>query len=183
VFETPGAVFTEEILRPEKQDVESFAAGVNAIVESQRSVALHYFADGSVNAACPPLKALLHVMAHGEFEGSDSNSPQLRKMFTRDSLLASEWYAERLRVKQKREIALWKRHLASLESFKASGGRAHPDQSLQVDQLLAVAKSQLARVSAPAYLGELSGTIGADPFHLQTPASRRTVETPLPPAD
>ena len=42
-----------------------FAAGVEAIVEAQRRVALNYFEDGSVDAACPPLKALLHIMAHG----------------------------------------------------------------------------------------------------------------------
>jgi hypothetical protein len=29
------------------------------------AVALNYFEDGSVDAACPPLKALLHIMAHG----------------------------------------------------------------------------------------------------------------------
>ena len=36
IFETPDAVFTEEMLRPEKQDLEMFAAGVDAIVEAQR---------------------------------------------------------------------------------------------------------------------------------------------------
>jgi phosphoenolpyruvate carboxykinase (diphosphate) len=171
IFETPGVVFTEEILRPEKQDIDSFAAGVNAIVESQRSVALHYFADGSVNAACPPLKALLHIMVHGAYDGMDINSANLRNMFTRESLLSSNWYAERLQVKQRRDIALWQRHLAALESFRASGGRAHPAQPLRVDSLLDIARDQLARVSTPAYLAELSGTIGADPFHLQMPQS------------
>ena len=69
IFETPDAVFPEEMLRPEKQGLELFAAGVDAIVEAQRRVALNYFEDGSVEAACPPLKALLHIMAHGEYEG------------------------------------------------------------------------------------------------------------------
>ena len=61
--------FPEEMLRPEKQSLELFAAGVDAIVEAQRRVALNYFEDGSVDSACPPLKALLHIMAHGEYEG------------------------------------------------------------------------------------------------------------------
>lgn len=46
-------VFTEEILRPETQDLQSFAEGIDAIVGSQRSVAMHYFADGSIDAASP----------------------------------------------------------------------------------------------------------------------------------
>jgi hypothetical protein len=32
-------------------------------------------------------------------------------MFTREYLLASAWYHERLRAKQHRDIALWRRHL------------------------------------------------------------------------
>ena len=36
IFEMPGAVFPEEFLRPEKQDLAGFAAGVEAIVEAQR---------------------------------------------------------------------------------------------------------------------------------------------------
>ena len=171
IFETPGSVFTEEILRPEKQDLRSFADGVDAIVESQRSVARHYFADGSVNAACPPLKALLHIMVHGSYEGLAIDSPELRQLFTRESLLASEWYAERLRVKQNRDVALWQRHIAALESFRASGGRAHPAQRLDSEGLLDAARRQLDRVSGTAYLGELSGTLGADPFHLQMRAA------------
>jgi hypothetical protein len=167
IFEAPDTVFTEEILRPEKQDPEAFAAGVEAIVESQRSVALHYLADGSVDAACPPLKALLHIMAKGNYEGMDLDSPELRRMFTRDYLLASDWYRERLHVKQQRDIALWQRHLAALEAFCSTGGRAHPMQPLRVEPLLEAAREQLARVSARAYLAELTGTLGADPFHLQ----------------
>ena len=69
IFETPDAVFPEEMLRPEKQNLEMFVAGVNAIVDAQQRVALNYFEDGSVEAACPPLKALLYIMAHGEYGG------------------------------------------------------------------------------------------------------------------
>ena len=72
IFETPAAVFTEEMLRPEKQDIVQFAAGVDAIVEAQARVARQYFEDGSVEAACPPLKALLHIMADGSYRGKGS---------------------------------------------------------------------------------------------------------------
>ncbi|HWR52973.1 MAG TPA: hypothetical protein VN428_17820, partial [Bryobacteraceae bacterium] len=86
IFETPDTVLPEEFLRPETQNPAMFAAGVEAIVEAQKRVALEYFQDGSVEAACPPVKALLHIMAHGAFEGMGISDPRLRSMFTRDSL-------------------------------------------------------------------------------------------------
>ncbi len=52
IFETPSSVFSSEMLRPEEQGPELYAAGVDAIVETQRRVALNYFEDGSVVAAC-----------------------------------------------------------------------------------------------------------------------------------
>ena len=125
---------------------------MDAIVETQTRVALQYFEDGSVDAACPPLKALLHIMAHGSYEGLGVDAPEIRGLFTREAMLASGWYRERLAVKQARDIALWTRHVEALEAASWNAEEA---------------RLQLARVSAPAYLQELEGTIGADPFHLQ----------------
>jgi hypothetical protein len=167
IFETPSAVFPDEMLRPEKQGLELFAAGIDAIVEAQRRVALLYFDDGSVNAACPPLKALLHVMAYGHFEGRKLDDPDLRKMFDRDALTASDWYQERLAVKQKRDVALWRRHLKALEEFQEGRGSAG-EAPFDLAERLSHAKRQLERSSAPSYLDELHGTIGADPFHGQS---------------
>jgi hypothetical protein len=152
IFETPDAVFPDRMLRPEKQDLAQFAAGVEAIVETQTRVALQYFEDGSVDAACPPLQALLHIMAYGSYECQGVDAPGIRDLFTREGMLRSDWYRERLRVKQDRDVALWTRHVKALES----AGRSVQE-----------AQAQLARVSATAYLRELEGTIGADPFHLQ----------------
>ena len=138
------------------------------------SVALNYFTDGSVAAACLPLKALLHIMAHGSYEGMDVRDSRFRAMFTREAVLASDWYRERLEVKQQRDISLWRHHFAALEAFRSVGGRSHPAQSISTDTLLATARAQLARVSDRKYLEELSGTIGADPFHLQMPSARES---------
>jgi len=122
IFETPDRVFPEEMLRPEMQDRASFAAGVDAIVEGQRRVAQFYFDDRSVEAACPPLKALLHIMVKGTFEGRDLSHPEVRALFDRENVLRSDWYQERLRVKQERDIALWRRHVAALDHFRATRG-------------------------------------------------------------
>lgn len=169
IFETPGAVFPREMLRPEEQDFDLFVAGVDAIVETQRRVAMNYFEDGSVEAACPPLKALLHIMAHGHFLGKAVTDPQIRRMFERDVLLASSWYQERLEVKQSRDIALWERHVAALEKFRASGGHLPFEDPCDLEMRLSAARDQLARVAARTYREELAGTIGADPFHGQMP--------------
>ena len=169
MFETPGTVFPPEMLRPELQDMDLFAAGVDAIVDTQRRVAMNYFEDGSVDAACPPLKALLHIMAHGHFLGKGVNDPQIRRLFERDALLASDWYRERLEVKQARDIALWRRHMDALEQFRSSGGDLPSQDPDELDCRLSLARAQMARVSAPDYREELIGTIGADPFQGQMP--------------
>ncbi len=166
IFETPGSVFPSELLRPEQQDLELFALGVDAIVEAQRRVALQCFEDGSVRAACPPLKALIHIMAHGNYQGSGIDAPEIRALFVREALLASDWYQERLRVKQERDMALWKRHAAALDEFRAGPGN-HPGSHIDLENRLDLVRRELARVSSPSYLQELRGTIGADPFHGQ----------------
>ena len=84
------------MLRPETQDPASFADGVDNIVSAQKKSAEFYFDDGSVALACPPLKALLHIMKDGEFEGRDINDPNLRALFTREALWDSDWYRQRL---------------------------------------------------------------------------------------
>jgi hypothetical protein len=160
IFEMPGSVFPEEMLRPEKQNLADFAAGVNAIVESQRAVARDYFEDGCIEAACPPIKALLHIMAYGEYEGKRADDPGIRTLFTRESLLASDWYRERLWTQQALDVALWTRHRDAIEKFSTSGlAESHID----LQDRLAVALKHLRYVKSEAHLGKLVGTIGADP--------------------
>ena len=162
IFQTPNAVFTAEMLRPETQDLKAFVEGIDAIVETQTRVAKSYFEDGSIEGACPPLKALLHVMAHGHYDGMGIDDPRLRALFSRESLLRSPWYHERLITKQTRDIALWTRHGRALEH---AAGLAHQGPTMAARREL-VAR-ELARVSSEAYLDELVGTLGADPFHGQ----------------
>jgi hypothetical protein len=161
LFETPDVVLSEEMLQPELQDMDVYVEGIDNIVAAQKTVALNYFEDGTVNAACPPLRALLHIMAHGNFEGCGPDHPDIRAMFSQDSLLRRDWYLERLHCKQQRDVALWNRHVSALNQFKSGRtARNLPDLASRIE----VANRELARVTAPAYLEELSGTIGADPF-------------------
>jgi len=163
VFQAPNAVFPEDMLRPEQQDLAAFAAGIDAIVETQTRVATSYFEDGSIEGACPPLKALLHVMVHGQYDGMGLEHPTIRALFSREVLLRSPWYHERLVTKQARDVALWQRHRLALERASALPHRLPQDFP---GRRVLIAR-ELARVSAESYLDELVGTLGADPFHAQ----------------
>ena len=120
VFNHPHAVFTEEMLRPELQDLATFVDGMDNIVATQQRVAQYYFNDGSIAEACPPLRALLHIMRDGQFEGKRLSDPGIRALFTRDQVLASAWYAERLRARQALTTRQWRGHLDYLEKFLAA---------------------------------------------------------------
>jgi hypothetical protein len=176
VFDNPSAVFTEEILKPEIQDAAVFADGIDNIIEAQQRVAAEYFADGSIADACPPLRALLHVMAHGHYGGMDANHPEFRALFTREALLASDWYHERLAIKQERDVALWQRHVRSLTEFLSLASHRDEAARLGIRERLKHARAELGRVSSAEYLSGLVGTIGADPVHRTVAGSRSTDE-------
>jgi len=177
VFDNPADVLTEEALRPETQSLDVFADGIDNIVDAQRRVAALYFEDGSIEDACPPLKALLHVMAFGHYKGKRIDDRELRAQFTRESLLSSDWYIERLRIKQQRDIALWQRHVRSLVDFLAQPGHWEEAQRLGIPGRLGRARAELARVTAPDYLSTLQGTIGADAVH-RADVSHEAVRAP-----
>ncbi len=165
VFDSPMTLFNDEMLRPETQDMESYVDGINNIVEAQQRVAKAYLDDGSVESACPPLKALIHIMATGSYEGKDASDPKIRQMFTREYLLASDWYRERLEIKQQRDENLWKRHIRNLEQFLALPSHSEEAERLSIVDRLENARRQLNRIQSPEYLESLRGTTGADPLH------------------
>lgn len=164
LFDNPNMVFSEEILKPEVQDLDVFVDGVNNIVEAQRKVAQRYLDDGSIEEACPPLKALLYIMATGAYHGKDAHHADIRAMFTRNALLESDWYKRRLEIKQQRDIQLWERHIASLEEFMGKRGWEDEAERLDIAGRLAKARKKLAEVESPEYLESLVGTLGADPL-------------------
>ena len=165
IFDNPSAVFTDEILQPERQNLEVFVDGVNNIVETQQRVAQQYIDDGSIDDACPPLFALLHIMATGHYQGMDAHHPDIRALFTRENLLGSAWYQERLQIKQQRDTALWQRHVDYLNSLIHDNKHStHHNGDLKLQQKLQMAIKKLEAVKAPAYLQSLAGTLGADPL-------------------
>lgn len=168
VFNHPTVVFAEEMLKPELQDPQVFADGMENIIATQKRVAQMYFDDGSVAQACPPLRALLHIMRDDQWEGKTLEDPAVRQLFTYDALLASDWYAARLAAKQKIDRGLWRRHTDYLERFLKRATHADEAARLGIGPRLAQARKMLADIEAPAYLEKLRGTIGVEPIENYT---------------
>jgi len=162
IFDEPQAVFTDAMLRPEKQDLAAFADGVNNIVDAQQRVARDYFADGSVEAAIPPLKALLHIMAWGEYEGKTIEDPEVRNLFTRDYILQSGWYRERLLNKQQIDTRYLDASISYLDSFICREENQEYVESLHLQDRIQGLLQELETVKSDSYLEFLHGTIGAD---------------------
>ncbi len=164
VFNHPQAVFTEEMLKPELQGMDVFVDGMDNIIATQQRVAQQYFDDGSIAQACPPLRALLHLMRDDQWEGKGLGDAGFRAMFTRESLLASDWYAARLGAKQAVDRRLWRRHVEYLDKFLKRASYADEAARLGIAERLTRARQQLEEVESTAYLTALSGTLGAEPI-------------------
>ena len=164
VFENPNAVFNEEMLKPELQSMEVFADGIDNIVEAQQRVALSYFNDGSIEGACPPLKALLHIMAHGHYEGKKAADPEIRNLFSRESLMSSDWYHERLLNKQLSDIALYQKHVKYLKNYLVTSLNMDEEQEKEIHEKVKTAEEKLKFLKSTEYLKSLEGYLGLDPF-------------------
>lgn len=162
IFDNPAVAMDEAMLRPETQDLAVFVDGVDNIVEAQQHAARQYLDDGSIEDACPPLRALLNIMALGHHEGKDVHDPSIRGMFTREYLLGSDWYAARIRTRQDRDIQRWERHCHDLENFLNLESHQDVAAEMNLTLRLQTARSKLEKLRSGDSLTELVGTIGAD---------------------
>jgi hypothetical protein len=167
LFDEPLAVFNERMLKPELQSMEDYVDGINNIVEAQQNVALQYFKDGSIEAAIPPLKILLHIMAYGQYEGKEISDPELRKYFNREYVLESDWYKNRLKMKQEKDITFYRKQIAYLKKFHAETENKIIGMEINIAEKIVKAEELMRKVQSPEYLNELVGTIGADPLFVK----------------
>jgi len=163
VFDNPSKVFDERILCPETQDLDSYADGILNIADAHKKVAAVYLEDGSYEIACPPLQAILKIMAEGSWNGKTPSDPSVREMFTIESLLKSNWYHQRLEAKKKVDISLWARHVESLQEYCDRPTHHTVISRLKLQDRLQGAIQQLAICRSDSYLDQLIGTIGTDP--------------------
>ena len=90
------------------------------------------------------------------WKGKTLDSPEIRNLFTLESIKNSEWYAERLISRQQIEVNALQHRLHEISDSPAK--RAHEDSEL------AAVKSELKYKKSLGYLKSLAGTLGADPF-------------------
>jgi hypothetical protein len=164
VFNHPHAVFSDDMLQPEKQGLDTFTDGLSNIVATQARVGQMYFEDRSIQAACPPLKALLNIMVHGSHDGKSLADPEIRELFTLEYLQKSDWYLDRLSTKQRQDMQLWDKHIQYLNNFLAKKGYKEEAVRLQISDRLAEAEATRREVAHASYLKFLRGTIGVQPL-------------------
>ena len=161
IFLHPDTVFTPKMLRPELQDADIFADSVRTISTTHARVAKAYFDDGTVSLAVPPIRALLEIMVNGVCsEGWTLDDPELREMFTRESVLASDWYAERIDAKQAEAVRRAERGIAHLEQFMADPRNASACEEIDVQARLDQVRKFHDRAVTAEYRQQLVGTLG-----------------------
>jgi phosphoenolpyruvate carboxykinase (diphosphate) len=164
VFTTPDMVFTPDMLRPELQDMDIFVDAMDNIVSAHQWVAEQYFRDGSIDLAVPPLKALLNIMAKGNYEGKSLNDPSIRKMFDRESVVASDWYTQRLNKRCERELRINKSIARELETLLSMPEYENESDRLGIKGRLAAVGARMKFLESAEGAASLRGTIGADLF-------------------
>ena len=154
----------ERAFKPELQSAEVYAESMDTILVTDQRVAEMYFKDGTIDGACPPIRALLGIMAYGKFEGMDWNSPAFRALFTPEAVLNSDWYKARLEARRQVELKHLDAGIARLQAFIANPEYATVAEQQGMKQRLAEAQAERAKVAAPAYAEFLKGSLGTDPW-------------------
>ena len=162
IFTNPDSVVPPDMLKPELQGVDDFVDGINNIVETQQRIACHYFKDESVDAAIPPLKALLHIMAHGEYEGKTIVDQEVRDLFNREKVRSQGWYHDRLKAKQVQDVRYLENQLNYMRTFLGKQTHREEAERLGLAKRLAGVEEKLSYAKSSDYLGALSGSLGLD---------------------
>ncbi|MDR2737580.1 MAG: hypothetical protein LBB18_01400 [Puniceicoccales bacterium] len=155
VFSMPDTVFSDEMLRPETQDVEIFAESMDAILDAHRRAASLVIENAGIEIAIPPLRALLHIAANGKYNGMTLGDENFRALFSRENVLASDWYADRLKKYQASQIEHLSNGLECIRNFRKIDPDFRPDGEDALARELDFARTD-------GYVNGLIGTIGRD---------------------
>ncbi len=166
IFDEPQSIFSEDILKPEMQNMKDFVDGVLNIHEAHKKTAESYFIDGSIEAAIPPLKALLHLMTDRDYQGYTLQDKAFRQLFDKQYVLTSDWYKKRLRNKQAVNMVIMDRKINNLKAFVNDPINAEIVKECKYTEKLESAIARKVHYASAAYLDELVGTIGAEPIML-----------------
>jgi hypothetical protein len=102
-------------------------------------------------------------MRDGKWDGCDTNDPKFRALFTRESVLASDWYRARLEAQRTVDTHQLESRARYLEKFLSLAGYTDVAARLDVTGRLARVTTAARAAREPGYLKKLSGTIGVEP--------------------
>ncbi len=162
IFTNPNTVFSKEMLRPELQDEAVYVDSIMNIVEAHKRVAQQYFEDGSIELACPPLKALLHIMAHGDFEGKGIDAPEVRELFSKEATIDAEWYQKRLSQKQVQDRKSLENSISYFSQMLDREGYLTQEERAKAKDKLMICESALKESLLEKDTSSLNGSIGVD---------------------
>ena len=164
IFTDPVSIFPEEMLKPELQDEGQYADSLLNLVEAGKIVASRYFEDGCVECACPPLKALLEIMAKGSWEGKGLKDIEFRKLFEPESILKSEWYRQRLETRIDVTQNYWRGRVEYLEEFLKDHINREASERLGIQERLVFAEDALSKLENKSEaISRIHGCLGTDP--------------------
>ena len=160
IFMHPHVVFSAGMLRPEEQDIDAYAESVRTIVTTHRRVAQTYIDDGTIALAVPPIRALLEVMATGSSDGLTLHDPQFRRLFDREEVLASDWYAERLAAQAASDAAHCERSVGAMRRFVQEPSNVTTAERVGIERRIEAMESRLRASSQLDAAESLKGTLG-----------------------
>lgn len=166
ILTAPESVFCDEILKPELQNMEVFVESIENIIDAHKRCAMQFIEDGSIEYACPPIKALLYIMAYGEYEGMTLHDPKFRDLFKQENVMSSDWYQDRLQVAQEIEICFLRKCMQHMKQFLKSPMYKNCTKEINLKEKIAACEERIEHILSDEYLKELYGTIGADPMVL-----------------
>ena len=164
IFTDPVSIFPDDMLKPELQDAPVYADSLYNLVEAGKHVAKRYFQDGSIEKACPPLRALLEIMCNGSWEGKGLLDPEFRKLFDPESILKSDWYEDRLKARVKITKKYWEQRVKYLQAFLDDHANREASKKLKIAERLNFSKDALIRLcNENEATARIHGCLGTDP--------------------
>ena len=146
------------------QDQDQYADSLLNLVEAGKIVASRYFKDGCINNACPPLKALLEIMANGNWEGKGLKDPEFRKLFEPEAILNSNWYNQRLEMRIDIAQDYWQGRIEYLEEFLKDHINRETSERLGIQERLNFAQNALSKLKNKSEaVSRIHGCLGTDP--------------------
>jgi hypothetical protein len=160
VFSSADSLFTDEMLRPELQDMDIFAESMETILDAHRRAAELVIKSDEIKQAIPPLYALLYITAYGDFDGMKLQDETFRQMFDYDYVINSDWYLERLKCYKNAQIDHLTEGRTRLQGIYEFHDAIDEESADIIENRLDNLEKELAFVRSPAYLKAIIGTLG-----------------------